>query len=80
MFTSKAPILHPKRLITWLIVDHEWFCRYPRPRMAIYDNGSEFQSEFLELLHSYGIIPKPTTIKNPRANCVVERIQDDTLL
>jgi hypothetical protein len=29
----------------------------------------------LELLHSYGVIAKPTTIKNPQANAFVERIQ-----
>jgi hypothetical protein len=28
----------------------------------------------LELLHSYGVIAKPTTIKNPQANAFVERI------
>ena len=30
--------------------------------------------EFQELLQSYGITPKPTTIKNPQANSFVERI------
>jgi Integrase zinc binding domain len=57
-----------------LLVDQQWFCRYPRPRVAIFDNGPEFSNEFLELLHSYGVIAKPTTIKNPQANAFVERI------
>ena len=57
-----------------LLVDQQWFCRYPRPRAAIFDNGSEFSSEFLDLLSSYGVTPKPTTIKNPQANAFVERI------
>ena len=30
--------------------------------------------EFQELLLSYGIKPKPTTVKNPQANAVMERI------
>jgi hypothetical protein len=57
-----------------LLVDQQWFCRYPRPRAAIFDNGPEFLSEFLELLRSYGVIAKSTTIKNPQANAFVERI------
>ena len=48
-----------------MIIDQEWFSRYPRPRVAIFDNGSEFSSELRELLASYGVKPKPTTIKNP---------------
>jgi transposase InsO family protein len=42
--------------------------------VAIFDNGSEFSSEFRELLDSYGIIPKPTTVKNPQTNAFVERV------
>ena len=57
-----------------LLLDQHWFCRYPRPRAAIFDNGSEFSSEFLELPHSYGVEARPTTIKNPQANAFVERI------
>ena len=56
------------------IFDREWICRYPRPKMVIYDNGTEFSSEFHELLLSYGIIPKRTTIKNPQTNYFIERI------
>ena len=57
------------------IFDREWLCRYPRPRKVIHDNGKEFMGcEFLELLASYGIESKPTTVKNPTANAVVERI------
>ena len=56
------------------IFDREWLCRYPRPRMVIYDNGTEFSSEFHELLLSYGIIPKRTTIKNHQENSFIERI------
>ena len=57
-----------------LIFDQEWLNRYPRPRMVIYDNGSEFSSEWREMLESFGIIGKPTTVKNPQANAFVERI------
>jgi hypothetical protein len=55
-------------------VDQNWFCSYTRPRTAIFDNGSEFSFEFLELLRSYGVTVKPMTIKNPQTNAFVKRI------
>jgi len=39
----------------------------------IYDNGSEFKLHFA-LCDSYGIKRKPTTIKNPQANAICERV------
>jgi RNase H-like domain found in reverse transcriptase/Integrase zinc binding domain/Reverse transcriptase (RNA-dependent DNA polymerase) len=54
--------------------DHEWLCRYPRPAECIHDNGTEFMGqEFQELLLSYGIRSKPTTVRNPQANAILER-------
>jgi hypothetical protein len=58
-----------------MIVNQKWFCRYPRPRAAIFDNSTEFSSEFLELLRSYGVSAKPITIENLQTNAFVERIQ-----
>ena len=55
-------------------LDTQWLCRYPLPAFCIHDNGTEFTGkEFQELLQSYGIISKPTTVKNPQANSIVER-------
>jgi len=51
-----------------------WLCRYPRPVEVVCDNGSEFKKDFKALLKSYSIKRKPTTIKNPQANAIVERI------
>ena len=57
------------------IFDQEWLCRYPRPAQVIHDNGSEFiRAEFQEMLHSFDITPVPTTVKNPQANLVIERV------
>ena len=39
-----------------------------------FDNGTQFASEFVELLESFGVTPKPTTVKNLQANTFVERI------
>ena len=41
----------------------------------IHDNGNEFLGrEFQELLQSYGIVSRATTVKNPQANSIVERL------
>ena len=57
------------------LFDEAWLCRYPRPRRVVFDNGSEFIGfEFQELLHSYGIEPVPTTVKNPQTNSPIERM------
>ena len=38
------------------------------------DNGSEFKKDFKDLLETYSIKRKPTTIKNPQANAILERV------
>ena len=68
MVTSKSSVVVANAF------DTQWLCRYPRPRYVIHDNGSEFIGmEFQELLEDYGITSKPTTVKNPQANSIVER-------
>ncbi|KAF4133049.1 Integrase core domain [Phytophthora infestans] len=56
------------------LLDRHWLNRYPRPVKCIYDGGGEFKKEFLELLDSYGIKHVPTTVRNPQANAVIERV------
>jgi hypothetical protein len=52
-----------------------WLCRYPCPHKVVHDNGPEFMGcKFKEMLDSYGIKSKPTTIKNLTANAIVKRI------
>ncbi len=42
---------------------------------SIYDNGSEFKLHFRALCDSYyGIKHKPTSVKKPQANAILERI------
>ena len=55
------------------LVNKQWFCRYPRPVEVVFDNGSKFKLYFLHLLDSYGVTKKPTTVKNPQANGILER-------
>ena len=56
------------------LVNKTWFCRYPRCSNVIYDNGSEFKLHFQSLCDTFGLKRKPTTVKNPQANAILERI------
>ncbi len=49
-------------------------CRYPRCHHLIYNSGSEFKLHFECLCESYGITRKPTTVKNPQANGILEHV------
>jgi hypothetical protein len=40
----------------------------------IYNNGSEFKLHFRALCKTYGVKRKPTSIKNPQAKAIMERI------
>ena len=40
----------------------------------MFDNGSEFKLYFQRLLDTYGVTKKPTTVKNPQANWILERV------
>ncbi len=56
------------------LVNKTWLCRYPRCHHLIYNNGSEFKLHFKYLCGSYGIKRKPTTVKNPQANDILESV------
>ena len=40
----------------------------------IYNNGSEFKLHFRELCDSYQLKHKPTTVKNPQSNAILEHM------
>ena len=56
------------------LFNKQWLSRYPRANYVIYDNGSEFKLHFESLCESYSIKRKPTTVRNPQANAILERI------
>jgi hypothetical protein len=56
------------------LVNKTWLCRYPQCCHLIYNNGSEFKLHFEYLWESYGITPKPTMVKNPQANGILEHV------
>ncbi len=51
-----------------------WLSRYPRCCYIIYNNGSKFKLNFEYLCETFGIKRKPTMIKNPQANAILERL------
>ncbi len=54
------------------LVNKTGLCRYPRCRHLICNNRSEFKLHFEYLCESYGIKHKPTMVKNPWANGILE--------
>ncbi len=56
------------------LVTNTWLSRYTRCRYIIYNNGSEFKLNFEYLCETYGIKRKPTMIKNPQANAILEHL------
>ena len=56
-------------------LDKYRICCHPQPRKVIYYNGSEFLGcNFQELLDCYGIERQPSTVKNPHANSLIEKL------
>ena len=51
-----------------------WLCIYPRPRKAVFDNGSEFKRYFNPLLKDFDIKPVLNLVKNPQSNAPVKRV------
>ncbi len=56
------------------LVYKTWCSRYPCCCYIIYNNGSEFKLHFRSLCDTYGIKRKPTSVKNPQMNAILERI------
>ena len=71
---EKEPYFDKSSAMISNLVNKTWFCRYPRCSNVIYDNGSEFKLHFQSLCDTYGLKRKPTTVKNPQANAILERI------
>jgi len=55
--------------------NNAWLSRYPRPSRCVYDQGNEFVGyHFQQMLRAHGIKSCPTTVKNPQANAICERM------
>ena len=66
-----------------MLFENNWLAWYPRPSRCIHNNGGEFTGvAFSHMLHANGIKDVTTTVKNPQANAVCERLHQsisDTL-
>ena len=56
------------------LVNKTWFSHYPCCQHIIYYNGSKFKLHFIALCESFGIKRKPTSVKNPTANAILEQV------
>jgi len=57
------------------IVETTWLTQYPWPLELTYDRGTEFMGEFAQMIENdYGITRKGTTVCNPPANSIIERV------
>ena len=55
--------------------ENEWLSRYPRPLKVIHDPGAEFTGAyFQQMLQLNGIESRCTTVANPQANSISERL------
>ena len=56
------------------LMNQYWLTRYPRPVKYICDDGNEFKGDFITFMKAFGIKRKATTVKNPQANGIIERV------
>ena len=56
------------------LFNKSWLSCYSRALNVIYDDGNEFNLLFENLCNSFGLKYKLTTIKNPQADAILERI------
>jgi len=54
---------------------NHWLSRYPKPQRCIHDQGTEFTGiNFQSMLATNAIKSVPISVRNPRANSIVERV------
>ena len=72
--TPKVPYFDKSSAMISTLVNKTWFSRYSRCQHVKYDNGSESKLHFEALCDTYGIKRKPTSVKNPQANVILQRV------
>jgi len=56
------------------LVNMTWFSHYPHCHYLINDNGSKFKLHIKAGCVSFRIKRKPTSVKNPQANAILEQV------
>ena len=59
------------------LFNKQWLSHYPRAKYVVYDNGSKFKLHFAELCDNLRLKHKSTSVKNPQANAILERLHAD---
>jgi len=72
---TKLPYFDKSSAMMSTLVNKTWFSHYPHCQYIIYDNGIEFKLHFEALCQSFGIKCKPTSVKNPQTNALLEQVQ-----
>ena len=76
--TNLAEVIHIENKTSAhisMLFENHWLSRYPCLSWCIHDNGGEFTGiPFLRMLTVNGIKDVTTTIKNPQANAICERL------
>jgi hypothetical protein len=58
-----------------MIFENNWLAQFPKPACCVHDNGGEFiGADFIRVLTVNGVKDILTTIKNPQANAICERM------
>ena len=68
----KEPYFDNTSATVGMLINRSWFSHYPCSQYIVYHNGSEFKLHFETLCDSYGLKHKPTSVKNPQANAILE--------
>ncbi len=62
------------------LVNKTLFSLYLRSQYIVYNNGSEFKLHFETFCESCGLKRKPTSVKNPQANAILERVHQTIMV
>jgi hypothetical protein len=74
-WSEATPLLNHSAKYAAKKFDKAWLCSKLCPLQVVHNNRTKFiGAEFQEILSSYNIEPKCTTVKNPNANALVERL------
>ena len=57
------------------ITEKNWFTRYQLPQRIVFDRGTKFLAEFVNMCQNdYGLKSKPITTSNPQSNAIIKKI------
>ena len=77
---SKQPYFDKTPAPVGRIINKTWCSHYSCSQYIIYDNGSEFKLHFETLCESYGLKHKPTSVRNPQANAILEWVHQTIIV